>query len=92
VEIWRYRDAPPQQQKGYSRPLFGRIFEMWVDWQRGVPPSREWKGRGAQNPRLLQAFAALDRARARINASSPEGGRETPEAFAARVRREVAGR
>lgn len=36
---------------------------QWAEWQRGIPSSREWCGRNGQNPYLLQAFGALERAR-----------------------------
>ena len=49
----------------FTHPLvFGRITQQWRDWKRGIVPSSEWKGRGAQNPNLLAAFAELDRSEA----------------------------
>lgn len=51
--------------KPYSFRLFDRLVLLWLDWLRGIPPSKAWSGRGAQNPRLLRAFAALDSAKTR---------------------------
>lgn len=55
-------DRPPRP---FSCRLFGQIAARWGEWQRGIPPSRGWTGRGAQNPYLLAAFARLDQAEAR---------------------------
>lgn len=52
----------PEYPAPFSLPVFDEIAAMWRDWQHGIPPGREWRGRGAQNPRLLEAFAALERA------------------------------
>ena len=40
-------------------PLELQIIGQWRDWLRGIPPGRKWRGRGAQNPLLLQAFDLL---------------------------------
>lgn len=60
------RELPPT----FSAPdavLFARIVEEWGAWKQGIPPSSEWAGLNAQNPHLLRAFAALDRAEVRAN-------------------------
>lgn len=36
------------------------VLRQWRTWQTGIPPSREWKGRGGQNPKLLAAFERLE--------------------------------
>lgn len=54
--------TPSAGLRPFTLPWFGAIVRQWQDWQRGIPPSREWSGRSAQNPFLLEAFAALDRA------------------------------
>jgi hypothetical protein len=57
--------------KGASKPLslwwFGQVIREWMDWKNGIPPSREWSGRAGQNPHLLDAFAAINRAEGRAN-------------------------
>lgn len=55
------RVSPPP----FTLRLFGELAALWGDWKQGIPPTREWRGRGAQNPRLLLAFATLERAHAR---------------------------
>jgi hypothetical protein len=74
----------------WSEPIFAAIFQQWRDWREsGIPPTSEWKGRGAQNPNLLRAFAVLDEAKSRRE-HTPAQQTESPAAFAARVKREVA--
>jgi hypothetical protein len=71
------------------------VEAAWLDWERGIPPTREWLGRGGQNPRLLAAFAALDRAKVKAEKQAqqqPPGlPRESREAFERRVRAQVQG-
>lgn len=54
----------------YSSPLFPVIAAQWADWKRGISPTRKPKGRGGQNPLLLECFDALDRAEARAHANA----------------------
>lgn len=42
-----------------SCSLFGEIIRQYQCWQNGIPPGREWRGRGGQNPRLLACFERL---------------------------------
>lgn len=77
-----------RQAQPFSLPLFEQICHQWQAWKIGIPPGREWKGRGAQNPRLLRAFAVLDLCEARISAGP---GREGTDDFAARIKRQVQG-
>lgn len=66
-------------------PLFAIIAAQWADWrERGIPPGCEWRGRGAQNPRLLAAFAVLDRARAAVEAEQYEAREAAQRTAAAR--------
>jgi hypothetical protein len=85
--------ADPEEAEPFSVPLFGELAAQWADWQRGIPPSSDWKGRGAQNPRLLMAFAVLDRAKGRAERDRTTGAeprsrweREDPEVVEARVK------
>lgn len=78
------------QQQGmkpepFTVPLFGRLAAEWQDWERGIPPTREWRGRGALNPHWLAAMAVLGRAAS--GAKAPP--KEDSKSFAARVRAEV---
>ena len=84
-----------QPARPFSLPLFGTLAGAWQDWRNGIPPGREWVGRGAQNPWLLLAFAALDRAQATAQGEARESlgrQRESRESFEARITREVTGR
>lgn len=58
---WQLRGA----QKPWSVTWFPILGRQWRDYQKGVVPSREVLGRAGQNPHLLAAFSALDRAEAR---------------------------
>lgn len=86
---WLHKNTP------LSGLLFGELAAAWLDWtERHIPPTRKWRGRGGQNPWVLQAFGALDRARARAQAEAERkagGSRESGPAFAARIQREVMG-
>lgn len=53
------------------------IAAQWGDWGNGIPPGRSFKGRGGQNPRLLQAFGALDRALSRWQREQERKSRQT---------------
>lgn len=55
-----------------SLPWFSQIIREWQDWKNGIPPSREWSGRAAQNPHLLAAFNAINRAEGRANETRRE--------------------
>ena len=72
----------------FSLPLFGQIAEEWAAWKNGIPPSSQWGGLNAQNPRLLRAFAALDRAETRADKLliDPEREREAPARNAAEMK------
>lgn len=48
-----------------SPPLEGLLFDQYVCWRQAIPPTREWRGRGGQNPRLLEAFQRLAAVEAR---------------------------
>jgi hypothetical protein len=49
------------RRRGFSCPLFLSLFDRWQAMQQGLPPVAG--GYQDQNPHLLQAFRALDRAR-----------------------------
>lgn len=78
---------PPRAVAPLSEPWFYLIIRQWQAWQNGVPPTREWLGYGGQNPYLLQAFEALDRARDTARQTSRP--KEDPAAFAARIKAQV---
>ena len=70
----------------FSNPLFAALCAAWSDWRRGIPPGREWAGRGAQNALLLRAFGHLDTAAATAQAEARAAGPpESRAAFEARV-------
>lgn len=52
----------------WSLPLFADIYEQWQAWRAGIPP-RAGVVVLEMNPRLLAAFAALDRAKARAESA-----------------------
>lgn len=47
-------------QRFVSNRVFGRIIRQYKAWQTGIVPTRDAKGWGAQNPRLLLAFEHLE--------------------------------
>jgi len=92
-ERWRPRHPGEPTAPGvWGRIVWGQIERQWMDWRRGIPPSRDWRGRGGQNPWLLRAFECLDQAEARAKAApvwrQPQAV-ESPAAFAARVKASI---
>lgn len=81
-----------RRAKPFSLPLFSDLAARWSAWQKGITPNGQ--GYSRQNPRLLLAFDALDRAEAksRPEPSQPTGPAESPQAFQQRIQREVMGR
>lgn len=80
--LFRRRDPSGR----FSQPLFAAVCASWSDWRRGIPPGREWAGRGGQNALLLRAYGHLDRAMAVAQgerAAAPPA--ETRAAFEARA-------
>lgn len=68
-------------------PGEARLLSQWRDWRNGIPPSRDWSGRGAQNYLLLAAFDALEQGEVAVqNGSVPSP--EPTDAFVDRVRGE----
>jgi hypothetical protein len=63
-----YRALPAQG--GRISPIFAELIRQQRDWERGIPPSRAYAGRGAQNPWLLLAFERIASVDASRNASS----------------------
>jgi hypothetical protein len=57
------------EPRPFSRPVYAQITLRWRAWKNGIPPGREWRGLGAQNPHLLLAFSVLDRAEERAGRS-----------------------
>ena len=71
----------------FSCLLFESLFLRWQAWRGGILPGAT-PGAGRQNPRLLAAFAALDRAAHRAEEARrprPVRPQESAAAFAARV-------
>ena len=99
LDIFRYQFAnqgytEPEHAPRFSLSVFDRIWNAWGDWQNGIPPGREWRGRGAQNPRLLDAFGVLGSAQAQAQAERDPGGTREAEhlQMAREFRKQVTGK
>lgn len=84
---WLAGDHPPfAPAPTFSCRLFAQIASMWGAWRNGIPPTAG--GYVQQNPRLLAAFAVLDRAEAVARQkAAPRRQQEDTKSFHARCQK-----
>lgn len=51
-----------EEQKPFPEEWLWSLYRRWQAWRRGIVPTTQPAGYGAQNPYLLDAFAVLDQA------------------------------